>query len=65
MNEVKKSDIELIINALKDFLKQFNETKNFNLQEFFNLMEPKFIEAGYRKQVDVNSQGGGINKIYS
>ena len=48
-NEVKQSDIELVTNTLKSSVAKIEERKAFNLQDFINEIEPKFIEAGYRK----------------
>ena len=56
MNEVKKSDVEFIVRSLRNFLNHVIETNSFSLQEFFDFMEPKFTEAGYRKQSKVNLQ---------
>ena len=60
MNEVKKSDIELVINALKDFLDHCIKTNNFDLQKFITCMEPKFEEAGYRNSNTIGGGGMGI-----
>ena len=57
MNEAKKSDVDLVMNALNDYLsylKRMNTTK-FDVHEFFSFMEPIFIKAVYREQ----RQGGG------
>ena len=48
MSEVKEENINLIMNALKEYA-QKNETQpTFNPPEFVNFMESKFFEAGYR-----------------
>ncbi len=48
MSEVKEENINLIINALKEYA-QKNETQpTFNPPEFVNFMESKFFKAGYR-----------------
>ena len=48
MNEVKQSDIALVMNALKSYVDKIVESKAVNLQEFVDLIEPLFIRAGYR-----------------
>lgn len=48
MNEVTSKNIETVIGALEEYLQRIIQTTQFNLQDFFNFMEPKFAEAGYR-----------------
>ena len=55
MGEVKQSDIDLVVNALTNFFHQSIQRQNFNLDEFLNVMESTFQEAGYREP-----QGGGV-----
>ena len=43
-----KKDAEKIINSLTEYYNRIIQTKQFNLQEFVNFMEPKFADAGYR-----------------
>ena len=57
MGEVKQSDIDLVVNALTNFFHQSIQRQNFNLDEFLNVMESTFQEAGYREP-----QGGGDEK---
>ena len=59
MNEVKPSDIKLVTDAFRQYINHVAKTKNVNLQEFFNFMEPIFIQAGYRTPV----KGGGQQSI--
>ncbi len=46
----KKEGIDIIVEAMNQYLTHVVETTQFNLQELFNFMEPKFVEAGYRAQ---------------
>ncbi len=48
MSRVPQKNIDAVVNALEEFHNRMVETQQFNLQEFFNFMEPKFAEAGYR-----------------
>lgn len=48
MSRVPQKNIDAVVNALEEFHNRMVETQQFNLQEFFNFMEPKFTEAGYR-----------------
>ena len=43
-----KKSIESVISALEKYLQHIIETKNFNIQDFVNFMEPIFAQAGYR-----------------
>ncbi len=56
MNEVKKSDIELVITSLQKFFMQVNERHVFTIEELTNFMEPIFVKTGYRQ----NPKGGGV-----
>lgn len=55
MSEVKTSDIKLVTDAFGQYLNHIVETKNIDLQEFMNFIEPVFEKAGYRK---ANAGGG-------
>ena len=57
MNEVKPADIKLVTDSLGQYLNRTIQTKNINLQEFVNFMEPVFKEAGYRQPPQTG--GGG------
>ena len=48
MENVSKENVEKIINALTEYYKKIITTRQLNLQEFVNFMEPKFADAGYR-----------------
>ncbi len=63
MNEAKKSDVDLVMNALNDYLSHLKKlnTTDFDIAEFFSFMEPLFIKAGYREQ----RQGGGSRITFS
>lgn len=50
MNKEKKEGIDIVVEAMNQYLTHVVETTQFNLQELFNFMEPKFVEAGYRAQ---------------
>lgn len=58
MREVKKSDIELVINGLEEFLKIISEKRVFTFEELVNFMEPKFAEAGYREKYSFTNPPG-------
>lgn len=60
MNEVKKSDIELVINSLQKFFMQVNERHVFTIEELTNFMEPIFVKTGYRQ----NPKRGGMGKTF-
>ena len=47
-DEVKKSDFEIALNAVKSALANCEQTKSFSIGDFINRIEPKFSEAGYR-----------------
>ena len=49
MSEVKPADIKLVTDALGQYLNHVIQTKNIDLREFVNLMEPVFKKAGYRE----------------
>ena len=55
MNEVKQSDIDLVVNALTNFFQQSIQRQGFNFAEFLNVMESTFKKAGYR-----DPQRGGV-----
>ena len=59
MDEVKKSDIELVTNALWQYFEHMKKTRKVNLKEFVNFMEPIFDKAGYRQ----NPKGEGHKPI--
>ena len=48
MSEVKKEDIEIVVNALQEYVQKISDERGFNPQEFVNFIEPKFSAAGYR-----------------
>lgn len=48
MSEVTNENIATVTGALEEYFQRIVQTAQFNLQDFFNFMEPKFIEAGYR-----------------
>ena len=50
MEEVKQSDIQTVIDALKIYVDNVEKTNHCNLQEFINFMEPIFSESGYRNK---------------
>ena len=49
MDEVKQTDIKLVTDAIKNYIEHIEKTKSISLQDFINLVEPKFHQAGYRK----------------
>ena len=48
MSEVKQSDIELVIDAYKQWQAYFKKTNVLSLKNFKRFMEPHFKKAGYR-----------------
>ena len=48
MSEVNQADIALVINALKGYVDKVVQSRNVNLQELINAVEPVFIKTGYR-----------------
>lgn len=51
MNEVKKSDIALVIESLGQYLEHIKQIGTVDLKEFVRFMEPVFSAAGYRDSV--------------
>ena len=58
MNAPTKENIATVMRGFEEFFAQMIKAQNFNLQEFFNFMEPKFTTAGYRDKI--NRVGGDI-----
>jgi len=58
LNAPTKENIATVMRGFEEFFAQMIKTQNFNLQEFFNFMEPKFTTAGYRDKI--NRVGGDI-----
>ena len=48
MGDVKQSDIDIIIDALKNYRQRIIDEKKFAPQDFVDFMESKFVDAGYR-----------------
>ena len=48
MSEVKPSDIELVVDAYKQWIAWFEKAQRLNLRDFKRYMEPHFKRAGYR-----------------
>ena len=42
---------EQIINTFETVFDKTNKTKMFNLSEFYNLIEPQFVECGFRENI--------------
>lgn len=45
----QSQNIEILCEAFQDFFNHVISTKNLDINEFMNLMEPKFVAAGYRQ----------------
>ena len=61
LREVPQQNIDTILDALKSYLNHLNQTHLVDLQEFVNIMEPKFFAAGYRNKPVA---GEKINILY-
>ena len=48
MNEVKSSDVKIVMDAYERYYSYVGKTNIFNWQEFKSFLEPHFIKAGYR-----------------
>ncbi|MBQ7199314.1 MAG: glycosyltransferase family 9 protein [Selenomonadaceae bacterium] len=48
MGEVKQSDIDIVVDALKSYRQRIIDEKAFKPADFVEFIEPKFIDAGYR-----------------
>ena len=59
MSTPTKENIATVMRGFEEFFAHMVKTQSFNLQEFVNLMEPKFKEAGYR-DTDKTIRGGNI-----
>ena len=57
MNDVRQSDIDMVVSTLKVFFKVSMQQKSFNFAEFLKIMESTFKAAGYR-----DPQGGGYGQ---
>lgn len=47
---MNKKNIDDVISGLEKYLQHMNDTKQVNIQEFMNFMEPIFKNAGYREK---------------
>ena len=56
MNEVKQADIALVMNALKGYVDKVTQSRNINLQELVNAVEPLFIKTGYRTPPKIDEE---------
>jgi len=56
LNEVNQADIELVINAFKNYFSHFLKTQKFNLDELKSFVEPAFTKAGYRQPAAIGER---------
>ncbi len=62
--QVEQKNIDIVINALKDFYNRIIQTGSFDIAEFINFLEPKFTEAGYRESLAPNLKQTNILIIH-
>lgn len=60
MSKPTAENVAAVVNGLKQFFGHMLQTKNFNLQEFVNFMEPIFAATGYRdtEKFKIQTAGG-------
>ena len=56
MNEVKQAEIALVMNTLKGYVDKVVQSRNVNLQDFVNAVEPIFIKTGYRTPPKIDEE---------
>ena len=56
MNEVKQAEIALVMNTLKGYVDKVVHSRNVNLQDFVNTVEPIFIKTGYRTPPKIDEE---------
>ena len=63
MSKPTKENIALVMNGFEEFYKNNVKDQEIDIKAFFDFIEPKFIEAGYREKFNPtlkNNTGRGM-----